>query len=61
MADRVHNINRVARVMAHNRRRYSQQVVQPKKGKGSYERKDEKNVTRSEAQSYMGKGTPDES
>tara|TARA_R100000773_G_C4196397_1_gene100392 strand:+ start:546 stop:689 length:144 start_codon:yes stop_codon:yes gene_type:complete len=47
--------------MAHNRRRYSQQVIQPKKGKGSYERKDEKNVTRSEAQSYMGKGTPDES
>ena len=59
--DRVHNINRVAKVMAQNRRRYSQQVIKPKKGKGSYERKDEKNVTRSQAQSYMGERTPDES
>jgi stalled ribosome alternative rescue factor ArfA len=59
MSDRIRHINRVARDMAYNRRR--QQVVKPKKGKGSYERQDEKEVTRYEAESYLGKRTPDES
>ena len=58
MSDRF-RVNRVARAMAYNRRR--QQIMKPKKGKGSYERQNEKSVTRQETQSYMGKGTPDES
>ena len=59
MSDRIRHINRVARDMAYNRRR--QQIVKPKKGKGSYERKNEKDLARSQAESYMGKRTPDAS
>ncbi len=54
MSDRF-RVNRVARAMAYNRRR--QQIMKPKKGKGSYERQNEKSVTRQETQSHLGKGT----
>ena len=54
MSDRF-RVNRVARAMAYNRRR--QQIIKPKKGKGSYERQNEKSVTRQETQSHLGKGT----
>ena len=53
MSDRF-RINKVARAMAYNRRR--QQVMKPKKGKGSYERQNEKSVTRQETHSQLGKG-----
>jgi stalled ribosome alternative rescue factor ArfA len=54
MSDRF-RVNKVARAMAYNRRR--QQIMKPKKGKGSYERQNEKSVTRQETQSQLGKGT----
>lgn len=53
MSDRF-RVNKVARAMAYNRRR--QQVMKPKKGKGSYERQNEKSVTRQETHSQLGKG-----
>ena len=59
MSDRIRHINRVARDMAYNRRR--QQIVKPKKGKGSYERQNEKEIARSQAESHMAKRTPDAS
>ena len=37
--------------------KYRKRVVKPKKGKGSYERQNEKSVTRQETQSQLGKGT----
>ena len=36
-------INLIARALALARRKYSTQIVKPKKGKGSYERNKEKN------------------
>ena len=36
-------INPIARALALARRKYSTQIVKPKKGKGSYERNKEKN------------------
>ena len=35
-------INQIARAIAMSRRKYATQVVKPKKGKGSYNRKKEK-------------------
>ena len=39
MIKRVPIINPVAKAIAHNRRRAATQIPQPKKGKGSYNRK----------------------
>ena len=49
MFKRITIINPVAKAVAQNRRR--QQVVKPKKGKGSYDRNTEKNVTRHKTES----------
>jgi len=43
---RIKPVNPIAKAIAHNRRR--QQVVQPKKGKGSYNRKHDKEQTDAE-------------
>lgn len=45
---RIKPVNPVARQVALNRRRTSTQVVQPKKGKGSYNRKHDKEQTNAE-------------
>jgi stalled ribosome alternative rescue factor ArfA len=39
MTMRIKPINPVAKAIAHNRRRTATQIPQPKKGKGSYNRK----------------------
>tara|TARA_R100000234_G_scaffold119421_1_gene102296 strand:+ start:727 stop:870 length:144 start_codon:yes stop_codon:yes gene_type:complete len=41
-------INPIARAIAMSRRKYATQVVKPKKGKGSYNRKKEKNNDKEE-------------
>ena len=51
MNRRITTINPVAKAMAQSRRRTSTQVVKPKKGKGSYDRNTEKDVTRHKTES----------
>ena len=48
-------VNPIAKAMLMLRKH--KQIVKPKKGKGSYERQNEKSVTRQETQSHLGKGT----
>ena len=49
-------VNPIAKAVAMQRRKYSTQTIKPKKGKGSYERQNEKSVTRQETHSQLGKG-----
>jgi len=54
----IKRVNPIAKSMAHNRRRTSTHVEQPKKGKGSYDRNKEKsNAQQQESSKDVGKET----